>query len=497
MPAEDPVTRPGPARYEGLDQPHPLTRLAHNANGCSNQKPRPEDMVMKHAKLAATISAATLLWQLSAAPAQLVEVGDTIQIIVLDDDSLSIPSVEIQEDGKIYHPLLGEIAVAGQDRVTLAKHIAGRLKQEIREPRVAVNIVRKRPLPTAYVLGEVNKPGPHPIAGTGTVREMLIEAGGMTVRAAANRVVIISAAGDRRVVDLGRGLAEPADPESTPIAQGDCIFVPAQNAVAVIGAVAQPGSVNLPDGTGLDEALAAAGGLALDADDRNVLLLRGGEKTLLSDSDPKLQLTEGDVVIVGVKEQPQGTVLGEVNGQGTYPMDGGSDVATLLAKAGGPTENADLSRVKLLRDTSPSVMLDIRELLATGASANNLPLRDGDTLIFPARLPERVTVWGMVQTPGLYDLDDSNRLLDVLAQAGGPTDRAEKRYVVVVKAADRVAHQVPLPTKRDIADGAKLQDYTELQDGDLVFVPGRGARLDWREALTALGLITLIADRAR
>lgn len=450
---------------------------------------------MKHMRLALTISAAALLSRIPVALAEPIEAGDRIQILVLDDDALSIPAVEVQEDGKIYHPLLGEIEVAGQGRASLAKQIAAMLKDEIREPRVAVNIVAKHPLPTAYVLGEVNDPGPHPIVGAGTVREMLVEAGGVTDRAAANRTVIITADGERRVVDLGPGLQTQAEPESLSIAEGDAIFVPAQNAVAVVGEVVKPGSVHLPDSATLDEALAAVGGLTPEADEENVVLLRGAERRRLSSEDGKTGLTEADVIIVGRQEPPQMTVLGEVGGQGTYPMQDASDVATLLAAGGGPTEKADLARVKLLRVGTPSVMLDIRELFLSGASANNVPLQDGDTLIVPAKLPQRVTVWGMVKLPGVYDLEEGNRLFDVIAQAGGLGEKAEKRYAVVVKAADRVAHQVPLPTKRDIAEGAELAANIELEDGDIVFVPARGERLEWRDALTALGVITLMIDR--
>jgi len=450
---------------------------------------------MKRVRLAAAVVTVALLWQLPAAPAEPIEAGDKIQILVLDDDALSVPTVEVQEDGKIYHPLLGEIQAAGRDRVSLAAQIAGMLKDEIREPRVAVNIVAKRPLPTAYVLGEVSDPGPHPIVGTGTVREMLVQAGGVTERAAANRTVIITADGRRRTVDLGPGLQAHAEPETLAIAEGDAIFVPTQNAIAVVGAVVKPGSVHLPDSATLDEALAAAGGLTPEADEKDMVLLRGTERRRLSSDDGEIGLTEADVIIVGHKKSPRMTVLGEVGKQGTYPMEEGSDVAILLATGGGPTEKADLARVKLLRAGAPSVMLDIRELFLSGASANNIPLEGGDTLIVPAKPPQRVTVWGMVKLPGVYDLEEGNRLFDVIAQAGGLAEKAEKRYAVVVKAADRVAHQVPLLTKRDIADGARPAADIELEAGDIVFVPAQGDRLEWRDALTALGVITLMIDR--
>lgn len=450
---------------------------------------------MKHTRLAATISVAALVWPVTVAMAQQIEAGDKIQILVLDDDALSVPAVQVQDDGAVYHPLLGELQVAGQDRVSLAQQIAEMLKDEIREPRVAVNIVEKHPLPVAYVLGEVNAAGPHPILGTGTVREMLVQAGGVTERAAANRTVLITASGERRVVDLGAGLEAQADPESLPVAAGDAIFVPAQNALAVVGAVAKPGSVYLPDSAALGQALAAAGGLVPEADEQSIHLLRGKERVHLPADDAKTQLAEGDVITVGRKEPPRMTVLGEVSEEGTYPMADGSDVAGLLAAGGGPTEEADLARVKLLREGAPSATLDLRELLLSGASVSNIPLEDGDTLIVPTKLPARVTVWGMVKLPGMYDLEEGNRLFEVIARAGGPTEKGEKHYAVVVRAGDRIARQLPLLTRKATADGTKLAEDMELEDGDMVFIPARGDRIEWRDALTALGVITLMIDR--
>ncbi len=450
---------------------------------------------MKRTRAIAALFAGALLGPAPWGVGQTIEVGDKIQVLVLDDEALSIPTVQVQEDGSIYHPLLGQIAVVDRDRATLAKQIGEMLKDELRQPHVAVNIVEKRPVPVAYVLGEVRDAGAHPIVGAGTVREMLVQAGGVTEKAAANRTVVIGAGGERRVIDLGAGLETGAGPESERVAEADAILVPARNALAVIGAVVKPGSVYLPDGATVQEALAAAGGLAPNANEADVVLLHDGEKTLLSEGEAGIALTEVDAIIVGAREPAQMTVLGEVNKQGTYPVEDGADVAALLAAGGGPTEKADLTRVKLLRAGGPVAMLDIRDLFSDGASADNVPLQDGDTVIVPEELPQRVTVWGMVKLPGIYDLEAGNRLYDVIAQAGGLTEKAEKRYAVVVKGADRIAHQVPLLTKKSAIEGAEIGETPELEDGDLVFVPARGDRIEWRDALTALGVITLAIDR--
>jgi len=455
---------------------------------------------MRISCLAKTAAVGSLLLSAVCGSAQVIEPGDQISIQVLDDEALGLPAVEVQPDGRIYHPLLGEIQVSGKSRTVLAEKIKDLLKAELRDPHVVVNIVRKHDPPVAYVLGAVAKPGSFPIAGEGTVREMLVQAGGVTERAAPNRAVIISAGGERRVVDLSSSLSEASPGEVLRVAEGDCLYIPVRNAITIVGAVAKPGAVFLPDGATLADVLAAAGGLLPSADDGSIALLRDGSEQHLNRGETNAWsgFRDGDVVIVEAKVEQQATVLGEVKSQGTYPLGEDGTLVTLLARAGGVTPEADLARVKLLRKGSPSVLLDVRDLVLNGTSANNVPLQHEDTVVIPPRPAARVTVWGMVQKPGVYSLDERTGVrdvLDVLAEAGGLNEKAERRFVVIVRGADRVAHEVPLMTRDMVVSAEPLPQDAVLEDGDIVFVPPRKSKVDWREALTTLGVFSLILER--
>ncbi len=75
------------------------------------------------------------------------------------------------------------------------------------------------------------------------------------------------------------------------------------------------------------------------------------------------------------------SIWGEVDKPGIYDVPDGTNVAELISYAGGPTEFANLSRVKLTRpEEGNAARVDIKSYLARG-DVNALPqLRPGDTV---------------------------------------------------------------------------------------------------------------------
>jgi protein involved in polysaccharide export with SLBB domain len=81
-------------------------------------------------------------------------------------------------------------------------------------------------------------------------------------------------------------------------------------------------------------------------------------------------------------------VLGEVKQPGIYVSEGGSRVLEMLARAGGPTDNAKLKNVALVRpatETSPvrNAILNLDEALKTGDLEQNPPVQRGDVIYVP------------------------------------------------------------------------------------------------------------------
>ncbi|MGC3953515.1 MAG: ComEA family DNA-binding protein [Propionicimonas sp.] len=88
---------------------------------------------------------------------------------------------------------------------------------------------------------------------------------------------------------------------------------PARILVHVLGSVARPGVVELPEGARVRDAIAAAGGLTADADP--------GELNLAA------VLTDGTQLIIGDAGRPRGEVRGDGGGQGGGGAGGGQKLS--------------------------------------------------------------------------------------------------------------------------------------------------------------------------
>lgn len=77
----------------------------------------------------------------------------------------------------------------------------------------------------------------------------------------------------------------------------------------------------------------------------------------------------------------------------------------------------------------------------------------------------RVQVYGAVRTPGLYPVDMTMRLGDVLALAGGVTPDGNLKKMVLIRNGAKLS-----PT---LSYGARVMD-SQIRSGDEIFVPERG-----------------------
>lgn len=106
-----------------------------------------------------------------------LQAGDKLRIEVYKDAQLS-QSVQIRPDGKITMPLIGDVMAMGVTPLDLRDRLTASLREYVNNPVVTV-IVVEGTQPTAYVVGEVNHPGPVALQGNMTVLQALAVAGGL------------------------------------------------------------------------------------------------------------------------------------------------------------------------------------------------------------------------------------------------------------------------------------------------------------------------------
>jgi polysaccharide export outer membrane protein len=116
--------------------------------------------------------------------------GDKLRIEVYKDAQLS-QSLQIRPDGKITVPLIGDLEAADRTPIELRDTITRQLKEYMTNPVVTVIVVEATPA-IAYVVGEVNHPGPVTLqGGQFTVLQALAVAGGLKDFASARNIRIL------------------------------------------------------------------------------------------------------------------------------------------------------------------------------------------------------------------------------------------------------------------------------------------------------------------
>lgn len=140
-------------------------------------------------------------------------------------------------------------------------------------------------------------------------------------------------------------------------------------------------------------------------------------------------LTEGDVIEVPEENMQQGSVSisGAVKLAGTFEYVAGENVKGLLVLCQGVNDIADAGNSKLIwldKSTYHEKPLDL-----TDTASMEVPVPANGRLVVPVDLLKTryhiVTIWGEVNTPGIYPIyRDSTKLSDLIDLAGGFTANA-------------------------------------------------------------------------
>ena len=119
------------------------------------------------------------------------------------------------------------------------------------------------------------------------------------------------------------------------------------------------------------------------------------------------------------------SVLGSVFKPGRYPLDRATNLAELLALAGGvASDGSDLITVI---GKSGKVEYDLRNIVKNGDGSHNINLMGGEIVYVP-RAP-MFYIYGEAQRPGSFRIERDMTVMQALAQGGGPTSRGTQRDV--------------------------------------------------------------------
>ena len=155
--------------------------------------------------------------------------ADLIAVRVLGQPDYTLEKVQVSPVGRIYHPLVGDVDVAGLTINRVTEKLTIQLGEFIREPKVSVSLIEANSAKIG-VLGDVNHPGIVLMARPMAVMDAIAATGGVSDLGSKSNVTVLRQVGDGTMrtmkVNVKRIMEGKAGPEENVILQaGDTVIV--------------------------------------------------------------------------------------------------------------------------------------------------------------------------------------------------------------------------------------------------------------------------------
>ncbi|MCD4690739.1 SLBB domain-containing protein [bacterium] len=464
--------------------------------------------------------------------------GDGL-LLTLRGEMNEAERLTVSPEGDLIIPTVGSLRVVGFTIEEAEGELRRFFDAFYHDFELSLNRVSPRDV-VVHVTGAVLRPGQYEATAAMRVSAVVELAGGVLEDGSQRAVSILSPNGIPRQVDL-LSYALLGDLHANPlIMEGAVVHVSyRRRSIEIRGAVNQPGEYELVDSDDVGDMLRLAGGVTPDAELANVELVR------FSAADPRVYtrsildlsaavdggteacaaaavaLADGDRILVhrieGWHRDARVEVRGEVNLPGIYSINEGKEsVSDIVARAGGPTDAADLARstlrrraaggiesgaerqVELLEAYEPAQMtyeeyaflisqrlelpdqmsIDLKSLLRHESDAADVLLLDGDIVEIP-RFLSVVRVSGAISRPGFVKFEPGASARNYIALAGGFTSDANRSGLRIVKS----------------QSGSRLRASrgVRIEPGDMVWVPRKPDRDWWEITKEVLGVVGQVA----
>jgi len=403
-----------------------------------------------------------------------------------------------------------------------------------------------------YVMGEVFNPGAFESKAGAGFLDILANAGGPTRFADSRQMRILHADGEVSRFDLVAFTEQGGNSGTMPVVvPGDAIFVPQQTetsesswlktppdrAIHIIGQVYNPGRFEWSDEMSLMDLLSHAQGPTARADIAGIRILSKDEHDRILITVFNLDkfirvggamsqvpiLKSGDTVVV--PELPQDPtdnkanwirqakedsiyIFGQVGSPGRYRFNSDLNFLDILSAADGPTGSADVHQIKIVHRNGTGARqseFNLAEYFQTGDEWLLPIVFPGDSIFIPEKTAnwldtpkERVVkVLGAVSQPGRYPFNDKMTVLDLLTIAGGTSEGAYLKRIIVLNNSSLETRSVSF----NLLKFFKRPDKTELpvvRAGDTIFVPD-ARESGWhvamngvRDTLSVLSVVAIV-----
>jgi polysaccharide export outer membrane protein len=367
-------------------------------------------------------------------PVYTIRTGDQLLITVVGYEKELTALVVVRPDGMVTYPVVGDVKAAGLTIAQLSSAIGEKLSDlgYYESPQVTVQLRQPRQ-EIIYVSGDVKDPGQKTFPGSANVIEVLAAAGWFAETADLANARIIKkrkeAAPEIVPIDLEKFMKKEFMEQGVVsgelfsdrfmLSDGDVLVVPSgirEERVNIIGRVHASGQYQVKSEISLVEALALAGGaLEGTADLKHIRIIRADDSVVIVDatrawseknssvlpSHPgkdtpglayRVMVQPGDSVFV--PEKGKVNILGSVQNQGKFDVDGEISIIEALTLAG-IDRDTNLKKLRIVRSSGEQVTVDASKIWSQQVQEYDERLTPGDTLIVPRSM--RVN-WGAIST---------------------------------------------------------------------------------------------------
>ncbi len=360
------------------------------------------------------------------APARQLDSTDTADLT----RDLSRTRIEVDRNGYIYLPNYGHINTKGKTPEKVKQIILDRLPRYLAQlKKVRVSITEKRHFIQA--LGHVKNPGSYVIPESSNVQEAVDKAGGALDGANMSRVMITRQSHDGSY-EIKVNLYQytiTGDPRLLPpLHARDTLFVPISSSFGNI------------------------------------------KRTLMPWSPPSEKLEEDTKAKV--------RIFGAIHNPGIYELKDDMNIMDLIVEASGETDDADLSKILLIRNKEVEKVYNFEKFLNTEESKKIPKLQAGDTVyikyvekkVFEPKEDKVFYVAGKIRSPGKYKLLDQMTIFQAIALAGGMTEWADKDNILIIRRVNGKQRNIPLDYNKAI-EGKYPEHNIFVRPDDTIYIP--------------------------
>lgn len=444
-----------------------------------------------------------------------LDFGDAITLQLVGQQQ-SIDELQIQRDGSINLPNLGKVQLSGLSLEEASKLIKAKIESAYIGVDAFITLSNVRDI-QILVTGNAEQPGVYTVNGNTSFLQAIAIAGGPSDFGSLREFVLKRNNETISKIDLYDVIIKGDISTNERLRSGDVIHIsPVNNLVNITGGVKRPDNYELLKDETFDDLLFFANGIKNNFDSNNVrhisfkdgaALERPVKLNQLSSIVPK----SGDSLYIGEFVYRTVTIEGAVENPGSYKIEEGATLSSLIKRAGGYLKSAfpeggiyinqdakiiaETYKDKLIQDitkniaskiTSPSVAgnadqstlsivtNEIRNQDVSGrvvvefdlrkiALNKNLDttLQDGDSIFIP-RKTNNIHILGEVKNPATIAYFQNITISGAIKSSGNYTEFADKKNIVIIE---------PDGSINFVTNRWGMISSSDLQPGSIIYIP--------------------------